>query len=360
MKKTPLNHIHHSLGAKMVPFAGYEMPISYSGVKNEHNYVRNYGGVFDVSHMGEFIVEGKNAAPFLQKICSNDIDKIKLGKAQYNCFPNEKGGIVDDLIVYKIEHNKFLLVVNASNIEKDWKWVTKYNKPYKNKISNISNETSLIAIQGPKTMEIIKEFIIDDISLLKNYSHITSTFCGIENVLISTTGYTGSGGVEIYCKNHDAVKIWETIFNSKKNSLIPVGLAARDTLRIEMGYCLYGNEINDSTSPIMAGLSWITKPYTGCISSKKFEKEIKEGARQNLVGIIMTEKGIPRSGYLLTNRDNIKIGQITSGTFSPKLNKGIAIAYIDLKYNNYENEIFIDIRNKKFKVNLVKLPFIKN
>ena len=360
MKNTALTDEHIKLGAKIVPFAGYNMPVQYEGVNIEHENVRNSLGVFDVSHMGEFTLKGPRALDLIQKISSNDASVLIDGKAQYSCMPNGKGGIVDDLIIYKINDESYFLVVNASNIEKDWKWVNKYNKHYENKISNISDETSLIAIQGPKTMEIIKEFIIDDISLLKNYSHITSTFCGVENVLISTTGYTGSGGVEIYCKNNDAVKIWETIFNSKKNNLIPVGLAARDTLRIEMGYCLYGNEINDSTSPIMAGLSWITKPSTGCINSKKFEKEIIEGTRQNLVGIIMTEKGIPRSGYHLTNRDNIKIGQITSGTFSPKLNKGIAIAYIDSKYNNYENEIFIDIRNKKFKVNLVKLPFIKN
>ena len=358
MKKTPLNHIHHLLNAKMGPFAGYEMPISYSGVKNEHNHVRNYGGVFDVSHMGEFIVEGKNALPFLQKICSNDIKKIELGKAQYNCLPNEKGGIIDDLIVYKIGNDKFLLVVNASNIEKDWQWINKYNKSYKNNISNISDETSLIAIQGPKAIEIIQEFTIDDISLLKNYSHITSTFCGIKNVLISTTGYTGAGGVEIYCKNNDVVKIWKILLNSKNNNLIPVGLAARDTLRIEMGYCLYGNEINDSISPIQAGLSWITKPSSGCINAKKFEKEIKEGTKQTLVGIIMNEKGIPRAGYLLSNKDDAKIGQITSGTFSPTLNKGIAIAYIDSKYTKSKNEIFVMIRDKKIKVNIVKLPFI--
>jgi len=358
MKKTPLNHIHHLLNAKMGPFAGYEMPISYSGVKNEHNHVRNYGGVFDVSHMGEFIVEGKNAVPLLQKICSNDIKKIELGKAQYNCLPNEKGGIIDDLIVYKIGNDKFLLVVNASNIEKDWQWINKYNKSYKNNISNISDETSLIAIQGPKAIEIIQEFTIDNISLLKNYSHITSTFCGIKNVLISTTGYTGAGGVEIYCKNNDVVKIWKILLNSKNNNLIPVGLAARDTLRIEMGYCLYGNEINDSISPIQAGLSWITKPSSGCINAKKFEKEIKEGTKQTLVGIIMNEKGIPRAGHFLSNKDDTKIGQITSGTFSPTLNRGIAIAYIDSKYTKSKNEIFVMIRDKKIKVNIVKFPFI--
>ena len=359
MKKTQLNEVHHSLGAKMGPFAGYEMPISYSGVKNEHNYVRNYGGVFDISHMGEFIIEGENVVPLLQKVCSNDIEKINIGKAQYNCFPNDNGGIIDDLIVYKIEDNKFLLVVNASNIEKDWQWIKKQNKYYNTKISNISNETSLIAIQGPKAIKIVQEFIINDISLLKNYSHITSTFCGIKNVIISTTGYTGSGGVEIYCNNNDVIQIWETLFNSKNNKLIPVGLAARDTLRIEMGYCLYGNEINDSTSPIMAGLGWITKPSSGCINAKQFEKELKEGTKQTLVGIELNEKGIPRNGYLLKNLYDEKIGHITSGTFSPILNKGIGIAYLDSKYNN-DNNVFIDIRNKKIKIDIVKLPFLKN
>ena len=360
MKKTQLNHIHHSLGAKMGLFAGYEMPIIYSGVKNEHNYVRNYGGVFDVSHMGEFIIEGKNVIPFLQKLCSNDIEKIDIGKAQYNCFPNDTGGIIDDLIVYKIENNKFLLVVNASNIEKDWQWLNKHNKDYKTKISDISNETSLIAIQGPKSIKILQEFTNKNLSLLKNYCHITTTFCGIENVLISTTGYTGSGGIEIYCNNDDVIQIWETIFNSKKNKLIPVGLAARNTLRIEMGYCLYGNEINDSTSPIMAGLSWITKPSSGCINAKQFEKELREGTKQTLVGIKLIGKGIPRTGYFLINQDDKKIGYITSGTFSPSLNEGIGIAYLDSKYFNNKNDIFINIRNKKIKIDTVKLPFLKN
>jgi len=359
MKKTPLNQIHHSLGAKMGPFAGYEMPISYSGVSNEHNYVRNYAGVFDVSHMGEFILEGENAIPLLQKLCSNDIEKIKIGKAQYNCFPNDTGGIIDDLIVYKIESNKFLLVVNASNIQKDWEWIKKHNKNYKTKITNISYETSLIAVQGPKSIEILQEFIHEDISSLKNYSHLTTKFCGIENVLISTTGYTGAGGIEIYCKNNNAVQIWQTIFNSK-NKLIPIGLAARDTLRIEMGYCLYGNEINDSTSPIMAGLAWITKPSSGCINAKQFQKELKEGTKETLVGVKLIGKGIPRAGYFLTNSNDEKIGYITSGTFSPSLKEGIGIAYLNSNYYNYKNEIFIIIRNKKIKIDIVKFPFIKN
>ncbi len=359
MKKTQLNTIHHSLGAKMGPFAGYEMPISYSGVNNEHNFVRNYGGVFDVSHMGEFILEGETALPLLQKICSNDIEQIAIGKAQYNCFPNHTGGVIDDLIVYRIDEKIYFLVVNASNIEKDWKWINEFNKKYKTKLTNISNETSLIAIQGPKAIKIAQGFTSVGLHSLKNYSHLTTKFCGVDNVLIATTGYTGAGGIEIYCNNNDVVQIWRTIFNSEKNKLIPIGLAARDTLRIEMGYCLYGNEINDSTSPIMAGLGWITKPYTRCINAKQFKKELKEGTKKTLIGIKVLGKGIPRTGYLLTNKYDEKIGYITSGTHSPTLGKGIGIAYIDSEYSNYKNDIFIKIREKIIKVDIVKLPFIK-
>jgi len=360
MTKTILNSIHKNLGAKMAPFGGYEITIQYKGIKKEHLAVRNSVGVFDVSHMGEFTVEGSNSLSLLQKICSNDIEKIKIGKAQYNCLPNEKGGVVDDLIIYRIEKYKYFLVVNASNIDKDWKWISKWNKQFKAKINNISSQISLLAIQGPKAIEVAQRLSKADLNSLSYYSHITTTFAGKKNVIVATTGYTGSGGVEVYCKNEDTIEIWKLVFEAgQKFNIIPVGLAARDTLRTEMGYCLYGNEINDQTSPIAAGLGWITKPSSGCINNKQFENEKINGTNKKLIGLKMSERGIPRSGYKIFNNFNIEIGFISSGTHSPSLEIGIGLGYIDSKYSSIGTELYVEIRNKKIKASIVKLPFIK-
>jgi len=360
MKKTILNSVHKKLGAKMAPFGGYEMPIQYTGVKNEHLAVRNNVGVFDVSHMGEFIVEGPNALELLQKVCSNNIEKINIGNAQYNCFPNENGGIVDDLIVYRIEDYKYFLVVNASNIEKDWKWISKWNKHFNAKINNISNQISLLAIQGPQAIEVIQNLSVADLNTLPYYSHVTTNFAGNENVLIATTGYTGSGGVEVFCKNDDVLKIWESVFNAGESSnIVPVGLAARDTLRIEMGYCLYGNEINDDTSPIMAGLKWITKTSSGCINNEQFKKEKIYGTEKKLIGVKILERGIPRSGYKIFSDLNVEIGFISSGTHSPSLEIGIGMGYVNSKYSGIGTQVYVEIRERKIKASIVKLPFIK-
>ena len=360
MKKTILYNIHLDLGAKIAPFGGYEMPIQYTGVKNEHLAVRNSVGVFDVSHMGEFTVEGTSSLKLLQKICSNDIEKIKIGKAQYNCLPNENGGIIDDLIIYRVKEFKYFLVVNASNIEKDWKWITKWNKQFKAKINNISNQISLLAIQGPKAIEVVQNLTESDLNSLSYYSHVTTSFAGKKDVLVATTGYTGSGGVEVYCKNEDAIEIWKLIFKAgQKFNIIPVGLAARDTLRTEMGYCLYGNEINDQTSPISAGLGWITKPSSGCINNKQFENEILNGTDKKIIGLKVSERGIPRSGYKIFNNKNIEIGFISSGTHSPSLKIGIGLGFVNSEYSSIGTELYIEIRSKKVKASIVNLPFFK-
>ena len=360
MKKTILYNIHLDLGAKIAPFGGYEMPIQYTGVKNEHLAVRNSVGVFDVSHMGEFTVEGPSSLKLLQKICSNDIEKIKIGKAQYNCLPNENGGIIDDLIIYRVKEFKYFLVVNASNIEKDWKWITKWNKQFKAKINNISNQISLLAIQGPKAIEVVQNLTESDLNSLSYYSHVTTSFAGKKDVLVATTGYTGSGGVEVYCKNEDAIEIWKLIFKAgQKFNIIPVGLAARDTLRTEMGYCLYGNEINDQTSPISAGLGWITKPSSGCINNKQFENEKLNGTDKKIIGLKVSERGIPRSGYKIFNNKNIEIGFISSGTHSPSLKIGIGLGFVNSEYSSIGTELYIEIRSKKVKASIVNLPFFK-
>ena len=361
MKKTILNTTHLKLGAKMAPFGGYEMPIQYSSVRNEHMAVRNNVGVFDVSHMGEFIIEGSNSLKLLQKICSNNIEKIEVGKAQYNCFPNETGGIVDDLIIYRIEKFKFFLVVNASNIEKDWNWICRWNKQSKAKISNISDQISLLAIQGPLALKLAQYLSVADLNTLSNYSHLSTSFADKKNVIVATTGYTGAGGVEIYCKNKDVIEIWESIFKvGKKYNIIPVGLAARDTLRIEMGYCLYGNEITDETSPIMAGLGWITKPSLECINHHQFKDEKINGTKKKLIGLIMIDRGIPRSGYKIFNNNNTEIGYISSGTHSPSLDKGIGLGFVDSKFSSIGSDLYVEVRLKKIKALIVKLPFIKN
>ena len=360
MKNTPFTQKHIALGAKMAEFAGYNMPISYSGINDEHATVRNNAGVFDVSHMGEFILKGNHALDLIQRVTSNDASKLTNGRAQYSCFPNEKGGIIDDLIVYCIEENKsYMLVVNASNIEKDWNWLKKNNKGNV-EMHNISDKTCLLAIQGPNATKFIQPLTDIDIMNLKYYTFVNGKFAGVDNVLISATGYTGSGGVEIYFedKNDDANIIWEKIFaEGIPKGMKPIGLAARDTLRLEMGYCLYGNDIDDTTSPLEAGLGWITKFNKDFIGKEAIEELKEEGIPQKLVGLEMMERGIPRHGYEIKNNEGEKIGHVTSGTQSPTLQKPIAMGYVNSNYAKIDKEIFIKIRDKLLMSKVVKMPF---
>jgi aminomethyltransferase len=362
MKNTPFTHKHIALGAKMAAFAGYNMPISYSGINDEHAAVRKNAGVFDVSHMGEFILKGENAVDLIQRVTSNDASKLKPGQAQYSCFTNEQGGIIDDLIVYCIEENKvYMLVVNASNIEKDWNWVSKHNTNNV-EMHNISDKTCLLAIQGPNATKILQSLTNEDILNLKYYTFVKGTFAGVENVLISATGYTGSGGVEIYFedRNGDADKIWDAIFQAgSAQGIKPIGLAARDTLRLEMGYCLYGNDIDDTTSPLEAGLGWITKlnKTTHFTAKEILEKQKAGGIKRKLVGFEMIERGIPRHDYIIKDASGNEIGKVTSGTQAPSLNKAIGLGYITLENAGLDTEIFIDIRNASVKAKVVKFPF---
>ena len=359
MKSTALTKIHESLGAKMVPFAGYNMPVSYEGVNAEHETVRNGVGVFDVSHMGEFLAIGEKALDLLQKVCSNDISKLKVGGAQYNCLPNNDGGIVDDLIVYRIRENEYLLVVNASNIEKDWEWISSHND-FGVELKNISDNFSLLAIQGPKAIEAMQSLTDTDLSAIKFYNFEVAPFAGIDHVIISATGYTGSGGFEIYCHNEYAEQLWEKVFEAGKDfGIKPIGLAARDTLRLEMGYCLYGNDIDDTTSPIEAGLGWITKFTKDFVNSEALKAEKENGPERKLVGFELTERGIPRHGYEIVDADGIVIGVVTSGTMSPSLSKGIGLGYVKVAYASPDSEIFIKVRNKNIPAKVVKLPFYK-
>ena len=356
MKKTVLLDKHIKLGAKIVDFAGFKMPISYSSVTEEHNHVRENVGVFDVSHMGEFEISGKNSTHFVQFMCSNDIMRLKPGKAQYNCLVNDNGGIIDDLIVYKIDEEKYLLVVNASNIEKDLNWIKSLNENYNCSINNISDKISLLAVQGPKADLLCESFTKEDLRSLSNYSFILGTFAGIDDVIISRTGYTGSGGFELYISNDNVEHIWNKLFSVKNLEVKPIGLAARDTLRIEMGYCLYGNDINELVSPIEANLGWITKVETNFIGSESIKKQIEDGIKKSLVGFIINDKGIPRKGYEIFDKSKNLVGQVTSGTFSPILNKGIGLAYI--KNNIPLTEIYLKIRNNFIELEVVKTPFI--
>jgi aminomethyltransferase len=360
MKNTPFTEKHILLGAKMAPFAGYNMPISYSGINNEHNTVRNAAGIFDVSHMGEFLVKGEQALPLIQKITSNDASKLEPGQAQYSCFPNEAGGIIDDLLVYCLEKNKeYMLVVNAGNIEKDWNWVVSQNSK-KAALINISDTTCLLAIQGPAAIKIIQSLTDLNISGLPNYSFVKGTFCGIENVLISTTGYTGAGGVEIYFENKagDAEKIWNAIFKAGESyGVKPIGLGARDTLRLEMGYTLYGNDIDDTTSPIEAGLSRITKFNKDFTAKNILENQKAEGINRKWVGFEMVEKGIARHDYEIVDSTGKIIGKVTSGTQSPSLNKAIGMGYVSIGFAKPGTEIFIKIRQSAIKAIVVKMPF---
>jgi len=360
MKNTPFTEKHIALGAKMAEFAGYNMPISYSGINDEHATVRSNAGVFDVSHMGEFILKGENALDLIQRVTSNDASKLTEGKAQYSCLPNNDGGIVDDLLVYCIEENKvYMLVVNASNIEKDWAWISKHNE--KNvEMHNISGKTCLLAIQGPNATKILQPLTEMDILNLKYYTFVKGVFAGVENVLISATGYTGAGGVEIYFEDKDdnANKIWDAIFDAGKAAGIkPIGLGARDTLRLEMGFCLYGNDIDDTTSPLEAGLGWITKFTKGFTNRAYFEKQKEKGPAKKLVGFEMQEKGIARHGYEIKDFSGTPIGKVTSGTMSPSLGKAIGMGYVETRYAALDTEIYVAVRNTLLKARVVKIPF---
>ena len=357
MKNTELNDIHVSLGAKMVEFAGYNMPVQYAGVKAEHLSVRESIGVFDVSHMGEFFVSGENSFAFLQSILSNDLSKLVDGQAQYTCLPNETNGIVDDLIVYKFNTNKYMLVVNASNIEKDWNWINSKNSHGVN-IKNESNDYSLLAIQGPNAIEAMQNLTNVDLNQIPFYHFAVNNFAGFENIIISATGYTGSGGFEIYCKNSQVIDIWNEVFKAgEKFNIKPIGLAARDTLRLEMGYCLYGNDLNESTSPIEAGLGWITKFNKEFTNSEYLKNEKENGPERKLVAFETIERGIPRKDYEIFSDTEKLIGFVTSGTMSPSFSKGIGLGYINTNYSKIDNYVFIKIRDKLIKSIIVKLPF---
>ena len=352
MKKTALYKNHLELNAKMIDFAGYLMPVQYEGVNIEHNAVKNNVGVFDVSHMGEFYVHGEEAETFLQSVLSNDVSVLNKGQAQYNCIPNETGGIIDDLILYKFEDNRYMMVVNASNIEKDWNFLMNKNN-YNAQLINVSDSFSLMAIQGPNALKVLNPLFKTNLNKI-DYYH----FEYIDGIIISNTGYTGCGGFEIYCKNEVAEDLWNKIFDSgKKYNIKPIGLAARDTLRLEMGFCLYGNDIDETTSPIEAGLSWITKTNKNFTSSNIFKSQKQKGVQKKLVGFKMEEKGIPRKAYDILNSDNEIIGKVTSGTMSPSLGIGIGLGYVNMEDANIDSEILIQIRKNIKRAKIVKTPF---
>ena len=360
MKNTALTTTHEALGAKMVPFAGYNMPVSYEGVNAEHEIVRTGVGVFDVSHMGEFLISGPNALALIQKVTSNDASKLTIGRAQYSCLPNETGGIVDDLIVYRIKDEQYLLVVNASNIDKDWAHISSYNNKFKADMKNISEGYSLLAIQGPKAVEAMQSLTSVDLSAIKFYHFEVADFAGIEHVIISATGYTGSGGFEIYCKNEDVKQIWDKVFEAGADfGIKPIGLAARDTLRLEMGYCLYGNDIDDTTSPFEAGLGWITKFTKDFVNSEALEKEKKHGLERKLVAFELDDRGIPRHGYDIVDGNGKTIGVVTSGTMSPSMGTGIGLGYVPIVFSELGSKIQIQIRKNAVSATVVKLPFYK-
>lgn len=359
IKKIQLNDLHIALGGKMVPFAGFNMPVRYSSDLEEHRTVREGVGVFDVSHMGEFMVTGPQALSLIQKVTSNDASKLIDGQAQYSCFPNEEGGIVDDLIVYKFEEEKYMLVVNASNIEKDWNWINKHNDMGAD-LEDISDAISLFAVQGPKALEAIQSLTPINLSAIKFYHFTVGEFAGVKDVIISGTGYTGAGGFEIYVKNEDAEKVWKAIFEAGKNwDIKPIGLGARDTLRLEMGYCLYGNDINDTTSPLEAGLGWITKFTKDFINSENLKKQKEEGVEKKLIGFVLQEKGIPRPHYPISNSKGEIIGEVTSGTISPSMGIGVGLGYVKTAYSDPGTEIEITVRNKNLKATVEKLPLLK-
>lgn len=360
MKKTVLYDMHLALGAKMIPFAGYDMPVEYTGINSEHMAVRNAAGIFDVSHMGEFWVKGPKALEFLQKVTSNDVNRLKPGQAQYSCFPNGKGGIVDDLLVYHYSNEKYMLVVNSANIDKDWDWCQLQNTMGA-EIENASDNISLIAVQGPKSASILQKLTSVNLTDIPFYSFVTGNFAGVDNVIISNTGYTGSGGFELFMYNEEAVKIWNAVLEAGDNEgIMPAGLGARDTLRLEMGYCLYGNDMDDNTSPLEAGLGWITK----FVDNKPFidrdflENQKAEGIARRLTGFVMEEKGIPRNSYSIVDENGSLIGRVTSGTMSPVLKQGIGLGYINKEFAVDGKPVFIAIRNKHLKARVKRPPFI--
>ncbi len=360
MKNTSLTKIHQSLGAKMASFASYNMPILYEGINSEHETVRNSVGVFDVSHMGEFRIKGLLALQLIQKITTNDASILKIGDVQYSCMPNDGNGIVDDLLVYRIGDLEYMLVVNASNIHKDWRWITSKNT-YNVEMKDLSEETSLLAIQGPKAIDTLQKLTTIDLKSIPYYNFRIGELAGIKDVIISATGYTGSGGFEIYFPNDAAETIWNKIFEAGKEfGIKPIGLGARDTLRLEMGYCLYGNDINDTTSPLEAGLGWITKFNKEFTSSRHLLEQKKNGISKKLVGFEMIDRGIPRHDYEIVDIEGNLIGHVTSGTQSPTLKKGIGMGYVKSEFSKPNAEIFIKIRDNKIKARVQKLPFIKS
>ncbi|KIA95510.1 glycine cleavage system protein T [Pedobacter kyungheensis] len=359
MKNTALTEKHIALGAKMVPFAGYNMPVTYEGINAEHATVRNGVGVFDVSHMGEFILKGENALDLIQRVTSNDASKLHDGKVQYSCLPNKDGGIVDDLLVYRIDEKTYMLVVNASNIEKDWNWIEQFNTNGV-EMHNISDQTSLLAIQGPKAADALQSLTDVNLAAMEYYTFVKGTFAGIENVVISATGYTGAGGFEIYFENQYANQIWDAIFEAgQAQNIKPIGLGARDTLRLEMGFCLYGNDIDDTTSPIEAGLGWITKFSKPFTNSEALQAQKEAGIQKKLVGFEMIDRGIPRHDYEIVDAEGNVIGRVTSGTQAPSLQKAIGMGYVAKDFAKEGTEVFISIRNTPIKAKVVKFPFYK-
>lgn len=361
MRNTALTHVHEELGAKMVPFAGYNMPVQYEGVNVEHETVRNAVGVFDVSHMGEFLVTGPGALDLIQKVTSNDASVMEIGRAQYSCMPNGKGGVIDDLIIYRIKEEEYLLVVNASNIDKDWEWISSHNS-FDAQMRNLSDDYSLLAIQGPKAVEAMQSLTSVNLSEIKYYNFVVADFAGLDNVIISATGYTGSGGFEIYCKNSQVEQVWTKVFEAGADfGIKPIGLAARDTLRLEMGFCLYGNDIDDTTSPLEAGLGWITKlgKDADFIDKDFLARQKEEGVKRKLIAFELVDRGIPRHDYLIVDADGNEIGKVTSGTMSPSMKKAIGLGYVTIENAKVDTEIFIQVRNKALKAKVVKLPFYK-
>lgn len=359
MKNTALTAVHEKLGAKMVPFAGYNMPVQYEGVIAEHNNVREHVGVFDVSHMGEFRVRGPQALDLIQKVTSNDASKLVPGKVQYSCLPNDQGGIVDDLLVYCEGDQNYMLVVNASNIEKDWNWIQSHNT-FDCELENVSDDISLLAVQGPKAVAALQSLTDINLGDMKYYTFERGTFAGVDDVIVSATGYTGAGGFEIYFPNDAAGKIWDAVFEAGADQNIkPIGLAARDTLRLEMGFCLYGNDIDDTTSPIEAGLGWITKFTKDFIHSEELKAQKESGVTRKLVGFELIDRGVPRHGYPIVDGEGNEIGTVTSGTMSPSTGKAIGLGYIPVEMAGEGTEIGIQVRNKVLKAGVVKLPFYK-
>ncbi|MDW7690620.1 glycine cleavage system aminomethyltransferase GcvT [Flammeovirgaceae bacterium SG7u.111] len=359
LKKVALNDIHEQLGARMVEFAGYNMPVKYGSEVEEHKTVRNGVGVFDVSHMGEFMLRGEKALDLIQKVTTNDASKLFDGKAQYSCLPNGKGGIVDDLLVYKMDDQTYLLVVNASNIEKDWNWIESHNT-FGVEMENISDQTSLLAVQGPKATEVMQKLTEVNLSEMGYYTFTKGEFAGQKDVIISATGYTGAGGFELYIPNAAAEEVWKKLFEAGKDEGIkPIGLAARDTLRLEMGFCLYGNDIDDTTSPIEAGLGWITKFSKNFINDDIFQKQKEEGVSRKLVGFKMIDRGIPRAHYPILNAEGEQIGEVTSGSMSPMLGTGIGLGYVTKEMSKQGTEILIGVRNRQLKAEVTRPPFLK-